>query len=121
MNDTKKQPWPNDTASREIRWRQRRAFNHPYKRSPNLSPYTDIIRKHMNDVDQREAGMENHECDLEYVDAHHHYLLHFQENLAYIRDWKQYEQLELLIQLVDLGKTTIPWLRQFREDLDLKV
>ncbi len=43
------------------------------------------------------------------------------ENFHHVETWKQYEILELLIQGVDLAHVTIPWLDQFREDLDLKV
>lgn len=43
------------------------------------------------------------------------------ENFRHVGTWNQYEILELLMQRVDLAEVTIPWLDQFREDLDLKV
>jgi hypothetical protein len=45
----------------------------------------------------------------------------FNENLAYVTQWKQYEMLELVKQNVDICDVSIVWLQNFREDLDLKV
>jgi len=121
MDDTKKQAWDKETVRPPKDWSMPADLGPAKKRNTDLRPYARLVQHQFNDVHERQAGTEDHECDLEYEDAHHHYLLHFQENLEYIRPWKQYAMLELLIQGVDLGKVTIPWLRQFREDLDLKV
>lgn len=43
------------------------------------------------------------------------------ENFRSVELWRPYEILELLKQGVDLAEVTIPWLDQFREDLDLQV
>jgi len=45
----------------------------------------------------------------------------FLENLAFVRTWKQYEVLELIIQGIELADVSITWLEEFRDDLDLKV
>ena len=43
------------------------------------------------------------------------------ENFRHVGTWNQHEILELLMQRVDLAAVTIPWLDEFRDDLDLKV
>ena len=121
MCDTKKQAWDETITPTPNAWSMPDELKPPKKRNTDLRPYLDILKKQSKDVDEREGRTEppyaaRVEKAVKIADA-----ITFEENLEYIRDWKQYEQLELLIQQVDLGKVTIPWLQTFREDLDLKV
>lgn len=121
MRTSKKQPWGIETFRPPKDWSMQEAFDDAPKRNTDLRPYTNLILEQLKDAHKRESETDNPEPDVDHDHDHHYYFERFQENLAYVRDWNQYEVLELLIQKVDLGKTTIPWLRQFREDLDLRV
>jgi len=92
----------------------------PWDKETILSPRIWSMPESM-DVQEPETDAENHEPDVDHPDDHHLYFSRFKRNLEYIDDWQQYEVLELLKQKVDLGNVSMPWLKSFREDFDLKV
>lgn len=121
MCDTKKQRWGMETLRPPKDWSMPEAFDDAPKRNTDLRPYAYLVQHQLNDVHEREDDAEPpYAARLEragqIADT-----IKFATNLEFINDWKQYEQLELIIHKVDLEKVSTDWLRQFREDLDLKV
>lgn len=121
MCDKKKQPWDEEKIRPVKDWPGPHALDADRKRNPDLRPYSTIIQEHLDEVHDREDDAEppyaaRVERAVEVAGA-----IKFATNLEFLDHWKPYELIELLKQKVDLEKVSTDWLRQFREDLDLKV